>query len=158
MKKFLIVSLLISLTFGLLNAMEISPPIPQEFFAGEPDLRINATMNKKEIGNICYGIKNGKMEIKDFFVEREYRDKKELKVGFNLFKSCIIDLKKNNCSQVRWDIIPTKNPVTHSELLAIYRKMLSRMEYQENKHYKIIPIFDEGNKRLSHLSIQLNLE
>lgn len=96
--------------------------------------KIRATADKREIGSILYKQepteKNAKeWEIKEFFLEEEFRKQG---IGFKLFTHCIEHLKMQKCNSVWWTVRPMTVTMSISELMAVYKKILTKLKYPES--------------------------
>lgn len=67
------------------------------------------------------------LHIKDILVYPDYRKKKDLHVGFNLFFACFKQAIKDNIPSIEWEALSQDTSITKDQLVAIYDKMIQKL-------------------------------
>lgn len=136
MLKKLLLSIIIGMSFISIDAMlpaapEIEYQGPQQ--AINPDeIEINALEDNYTIGWIMYRyLPDHIAEITLFEVDKDTRNKKELRVGQHLFQKCVDHIIACGCKKLIWTVNPTDN-LDLKTICLIYEKIVKKLNNSES--------------------------
>ncbi len=135
MLKKLLLSSILGLSCAASHAMQ--SPRPEIVYEGpqpsidNKEIEINAKDEDDfAVGWIMYKyLANQKVEITLFEVDEDFQNnKKQHRVGQNLFERLVTDAIAHNCTHVCWTVNPVGNLETHT-LCTIYKKIINKLPH-----------------------------
>jgi hypothetical protein len=134
LKKLLLASML-GLSFTASHAMQ-SPTSPIRYEGPQPTIdNKEIEINAKDEDNFAIGwimykyLADQKAEITLFEVDEDFQNnKKQHRVGQNLFERFVTDVIAHNCTQIYWTVNPVGNLDTRT-LCTIYKKIINKLPH-----------------------------